>query len=376
MGASFPKVIHVTTAHPRDDVRITTKFANFCARLGDSELIVCDGLPDESVDGVKITGLVKRHSRFARMLLAPFDCLRELRKKKDRCVVHLHDPELLVAALFMRQLGYTVIFDLHEDLIDQVISKPYLHHRVALATYYVTRILYPLFLRTANVHIAATHAISEAYERRLGCKILTVYNYVMQNETRVPGSYSPKGTQVVYTGAINEIRGIFRMLTIAAALPEGWKLVLAGRFRTESVKTRAMHHPGWQRTVYLGQVTREQVREIYAQSAAGLVLFDKQPNHMESLPNKMFEYMGNALPCIATDIPRWQELVEGNGVGICVPDGDDAEMLQKVLAYLKDNSLRSEHAFNGATLVHEKFTWEPQFEAYANLVRSLQSSRT
>lgn len=375
MVATFPKVIHITTAHPRDDVRIKTKFANYCARLGVSELIVCDGLPDETVDGVRITGLTKRRSRLARILWAPFDCLRELRCRNDRCVVHLHDPELLMAAPCMRLAGYTVIFDLHEDLIDQVISKPYLPRKVALVTYYLTRMIYPLLLRTANVHIAATHAISEAYERRLGRKVMTVYNYVIQTETRAPSSYSQDTKQLVYTGAINEIRGIFRMLTIAEALPEGWKLVLAGRFRIESVKTRAMQHPGWQRVDYRGHVARDQVREFYAQSAAGLVLFDKQPNHMESLPNKLFEYMGNALPCITTDIPRWQELVEDNSIGICVPDADDPAMLEKVHAYLLNADLRRKHAFNGAALAHEKFTWEPQFQAYAELVRTLSPAR-
>lgn len=376
MDATFPKVIHITTAHPRDDVRIKTKFANYCATLGASELIVCDGLPDETVDGVRITGLTKRRSRLARMLWAPFDCLFELRRKNDHCVVHLHDPELLVTALCMRLAGYTVIFDLHEDLIDQVISKPYLPQKVALVTYYLTRVIYPLLLRTANVHIAATPAISEAYEKRLGRKVMTVYNYVMQTETRMPGSYSQDTKQLVYTGAINEIRGIFRMLTIAEALPEGWRMVLAGRFRIESLKTRAMQHPGWQRVDYRGHVTRDQVSEFYAQSAVGLVLFDKQPNHMESLPNKMFEYMGNALPCIATDIPRWKELVEDNGVGICVPDSDNPAMLEKVHAYLLDAGLRREHAFNGASLVQEKFTWEPQFQAYAELVRTLSPAHS
>jgi len=370
------KVIHVTSAHPRDDVRIKVKFANYWADRCPSELIVCDGLPDETKDNVRITGLIKRKSRLLRALLGPFDCLRELRRKKDHCVVHLHDPELLLAAKFMRLAGYTVIFDLHEDLIDQVISKPYMTRRVAMVTHFLARFIYPLLLRTANVHIAATHAISAAYERRLGRKVLTVYNYVMQAETRAPGSYSPDSKQLVYTGAINEIRGIYRMLDIAEALPEDWRLVLAGRFRVEALKTRAMQHPGWKRVDYRGQLSRDQVREIYAQSAAGLVLFDKQPNHMESLPNKMFEYMGNALPCIATDIPQWQKLVEGNGVGICVPDNDDATMLRMIHSYLEDGERREQHALNGATLVHEKFTWEPQFDAYAELVRSLQSAKS
>lgn len=374
MADTPTKVIHVTTAHPRDDVRIKVKFANCWAALGPAELIVCDGLPDETVDGVLIQGLTKRGSRLARMMRAPFDCLRLLRRKNDRCVVHLHDPELLLVALFMRWAGYKVVFDLHEDLIDQVISKPYLKPHVAKAIYLATRVIYPLLLRTANARIAATSAISDHYSRLLGSHIPVVYNYVMRSETRDPGSYAPATKTLVYSGAINEIRGIWRMLAIGEALPEGWRLVLCGRFRTEALREKCEKHPGWKNIDYRGHVTRSEVRQIYAEAACGLVLFDKQPNHMESLPNKMFEYMGNALPCVSTDIPRWQDLVEGNEVGICVPSEDDMEMLQRISTYLADPEQRARHAENGARLVQEKFSWEPEFEKYADFIRALPPS--
>lgn len=374
MADTEAKVIHVTTAHPRDDVRIMVKFAKCWAALGPAELIVCDGLPDETVDGVSVHGLKRHGSRLTRMLRGPFDCLRLMRTKNDRCVVHLHDPELLLTALFMRWSGYKVVFDLHEDLIDQVISKPYLQRHVAKLIYLATRLVYPLLLRTANAHIAATQSIAESYSRRLGRGVRAVHNYVMRAETRAPGSYESGSRTVIYSGAINEIRGIKRMLTIGENLPEGWRLVLCGRFRTDSLREQCERHPGWACIDYRGHVSRSEVQELYARAACGLVLFDKQPNHMEALPNKMFEYMGNALPCVTTDIPRWQELVEGNEVGICVPSEDDAEMLQRINAYLADPERRARHARNGASLVQEKYTWEPEFEKYVAFIRTLSPS--
>ena len=364
------KVVHITTVHPRDDVRIKVKFANSWAALGPTELIVCDGLPDETIDGIRIHGLHKRSSRPARMLLAPLDCLRLLLRKNDRCVVHLHDPELLLVALFMRWAGYKVVFDLHEDLIDQVISKPYLHRHVAKMISLGLRLVYPILLRTANAHIAATSAISESYSWRVGRSIPVVYNYVLRSETRDPGSYAPESQTLVYSGEITEIRGIWRMLAISEALPEGWRMVLCGRFRTDALLAKCQKHPGWARIDYRGYVSRTEVRQIYEQAACGLVLFDKQPNHMDSLPNKLFEYMGNSVPCITTNIPRWKDLVEENDVGICVPSEDDAAMLEQITAYLADPQWRARHANNGASLVREKYTWEPEFEKYAAFVQS------
>ena len=369
------KVIHVTTAHPRDDVRVKVKFANSWAAQGQAELIVCDGLPNETIDGVRVQGLPKRGSRLVRMLRAPFDCLRLLRRKNDRCIVHLHDPELLLAALFMRWAGYRVVFDLHEALIEQVISKPYLKRHVAQMISLATRLIYPMLLRTANAHIAATSAISERYSRHLGRDVLVVYNYVMRSETRNPGSYAPETQTLVYSGEVTEIRGIRRMLAIGESLPQGWRLVLCGRFRTDALLENCQKHPGWARIDYRGHITRTEVREIYAQATCGLVLFDKQPNHMESLPNKLFEYMGNCLPCVTTDIPLWKDLVEGNDVGICVPSEDDAKMLEQITAYLADPERRARQAYNGASLVREKYTWEPEFKKYSAFVRSLSPTR-
>jgi len=374
MHSTTSKIIHVTTAHPRDDVRIKAKFANSWAALGSAELVVCDGLPDETIDGVEIHGLTKRKGRLSRMLLGPLDCLRYLHKRKDYCILHLHDPELLLTAMFMRWAGYTVIFDLHEDLIDQVISKPYLPRRVAALAHIAPKIIYPLLLRSANAHIAATEAISHSYSGRLKKPVLVVHNYVMQMETREPESYAPASNALVYSGAINEIRGILRMLTISEQLPDGWTLILCGRFRTDALKHKSMQHPGWKNIRYRGHVSRDEVQQIYSQAACGLILFDKQPNHMESLPNKLFEYMGNALPCITTDIEFWKGLVEGNGVGICVTSEDDDAMLKKINAYLDDPELRSTHAFCGARLVREQYTWEPQFNKYVAFIRKLQGS--
>jgi glycosyltransferase involved in cell wall biosynthesis len=66
--------------------------------------------------------------------------------------------------------------------------------------------------------------------------------------------------------------------------------------------------------VRLGWQSREQVMSALRRARAGLVVLHPAPNHMESLPIKLFEYMGAGLPVVASDFPAWRAALGGAGV--------------------------------------------------------------
>ena len=78
---------------------------------------------DEVADGVKIIALPKPRNRLARIFGLTWRAFRlALRQRAD--VYHFHDPELLPNGVLLRLFTRAkVIYDVHEDVPRQILSK-------------------------------------------------------------------------------------------------------------------------------------------------------------------------------------------------------------------------------------------------------------
>src|SRR3546814_19533492 len=56
------------------------------------------------------------------MLFRPWVLWAAVRRNRER-IVHFHDPEIIPAALLLHWQGVTVVYDAHEDVPRQILSK-------------------------------------------------------------------------------------------------------------------------------------------------------------------------------------------------------------------------------------------------------------
>lgn len=120
-------VAHLTSVHPREDVRIFHKECRTLAKAGyDVSLVVADGKGDETREGVSIIDVGRTEGgRWSRMTATRGRVLHQA-LELDADIYHFHDPELLPAGLTLRSKGKRVIYDAHETFPATLKTKPYI----------------------------------------------------------------------------------------------------------------------------------------------------------------------------------------------------------------------------------------------------------
>ena len=349
-------IAHLTSVHPRSDIRIFLKMCVSLAGAGhDVTLVVADGKGEKIEDGVRIVDAGKSGSRLDRMVGATRRVLARA-IELDADLYHIHDPELLPAALALKRRGKRVIFDAHEDLPRQILSKPYLHPAARRAVSWAAGLFERYAARKLDAVIGATPFITAKFAA-MGADAVNINNFPMLGELDAAAPWDAKAREVCYVGGIEVVRGIREVVTAMACCRSGARLNLAGNFSEKQVRLDVGAAPGWARVNELGFVSRSQVRDVLACSVAGLVTLHPTPAYLDSLPIKMFEYMSAGLPVIASDFPLWRELIEGNECGLCVDPQDPKAIAAAIDRLIEDPDLARRMGGNGRRAVHERYNW-------------------
>jgi len=162
-----------------------------------------------------------------------------------------------------------------------------------------------------------------------------------------------------YIGSASEIRGLEELVD-SFAINDGLNLAIAGTFSDPEFETRLKGSEGWTKVDFLGLLSRESVKDLLSKSAVAIVTFLPAPNHIESQPNKMFEYMSAGLPLVASNFPLWMEIVEGNNCGICVDPSSPKEIAKAILYLNKNKEIARKMGENGRKTILEKYNWSAE----------------
>jgi glycosyltransferase involved in cell wall biosynthesis len=365
----------LTSVHPAFDVRIFHKQARTLVEAGfDVHYVV----PHDAAtvrDGVHIVPVAQVSSRLKRMIFTPLRVLRTAhRLRPDIC--HLPDPELIPIGLALKLLGYKVVYDAHEDLPDQILSKGWIPTPLRGVVSRLTRA--PLWIASHffDAIVAATPQIASRFPGS-GAP-LVVANYPRRDDFRLEGSepYETRPNQIVFAGGVSDVGGVFEMVEAVGLLPpdSNAELVIVGRI-DDALALELSAMPGWSRVRAVGLVDRTEVGGFLHGARIGIVVYHPVPNYVASQPNKLYEYMVAGLPVVASDFPLWRDIVVGGDCGLVV-DPMSPPAIAEAIQYLLTHAEEAEAmGRRGREVVQVKYNWEVEGEKLVELYESLALER-
>lgn len=361
-------VAHLTAVHPRDDARIFGKECRTLAAAGYDVHLVAPGGDDKTIDGVHLHTVAAPSTRLRRMTRTAFSIYRVARAL-DADAYHFHDPELFPQALLLRRRGNCVIYDSHEHLPQQILTKPWIPSWMRRPLAWVAEVGERLAARLVSAVVTA-----EPYVRRRftgsATRTVTVNNFPIVDEfPRAADDWERKERAVCYAGAVTQLRGAREMVKAIAMTDV--RLLLAGRFDPSALAYELAAEPGWSQVDFMGHLARDDLARMLARAHAGLVVLHPIPNYVEANPTKMFEYMSAGIPVIASNFPAWRSIVERQECGVCVDPGSPDE-IAGAIQWMVDNPDEARRmGDNGRQAVERLYNWDRERRMLLGLYEEL-----
>ena len=295
MAGNKLRIVHISTVHSDSDTRIFEKECRSLAEKDHEVSLIIPADRDEVRKGINIKALPILKDRFRRMTFGTITAARNAFSENGD-INHLHDPELLPLGLLLRATGRRVVYDMHENLPEQIRTKHWIHPLIRKALAAIISIFERMTLnRMAVIMAESSYAIDYDWVK----KSQIVLNLPKVEELIKLENATQRGQKdeflVGYIGGVSRERGI---LTVVEALKG---------LRSESLPIKFKCVGNKSKEVAADQIYQEGIKEgwiispgrmppnlgwpLIARCHLGIALLKPIGNYVGSYPTKMFEYM-------------------------------------------------------------------------------------
>lgn len=364
------KICHITSSHQRYDGRIFQKECVSLAKKYDVSLLCSDTQSDEVKDNVKIISLgVSNKGRKNRFFVIP----RLLKKKaiELNCdIYHLHDPELISLAAYLKKKGKIVIFDSHEDNVNRIDDRTWIPSflRPAFKRFYASKEKRVLSKIDAVVSVTP-HIVDRL--KKINKNTCMITNYPIVDNKKFIKKFD---NYICFAGGITKLWNHGNIINSLDDFDISYKI--AGDISDSYLEELKLIN-NFSKVDLLGKLSHNDVIKLYESASIGIALCEENSNvdyHNGSLGNtKLFEYMASGVPIICTNFVLWEKIIKKYDCGICVNPNNIEEIHNAIKLLLTDKDLQKKYSKNGIIASKKEFNWSIQekilYELYDKVIK-------
>ncbi len=200
------KICHLTSVHTRNDTRIFLKECKSLVDAGyETYLVVADGKKNEVNNNIHIIDIGRKKSRLVRIFYSTYKVYKAA-VKINADIYHFHDPELIPVGLLLKLKRKKVIFDIHENIVEQIKLKSWLSGIAKFIFSNLFKLINRLIARCFFLILAENsyEAIYRKYTSNYSIilnmpRVDLLNNFLVENR---------KGNEIFYIGGISNERGL------------------------------------------------------------------------------------------------------------------------------------------------------------------------
>lgn len=366
------KVCHMTSVHNAEDVRIFHKECISLANAGYDVYLVARGDSYEK-NGVHIVGVGEiRGNRLERMT-AGAKRVYEKALELDCDIYHFHDAELLPYGHKLKKKGKKVIFDSHENTVEDIREKKWIPSIVRKPLYVVFDYYQKHICKSLDAVVSVTPHICD-YFHAINPNTYMVTNYPILEPMQVKSDQFEK--TLCFAGAIVPEWMHHRIIQAMGKI-DGCRYVLCGKEYSGYI-SQLKELPGWSKVDYRGFLPHKEINALLASCQIGMAVHAYDHNtglKIGTMGNtKVFEEMMAGLPVVCTAYDLWSEFVNRYQCGICV-DPENTDEIAEAICYLLDHPDEAKKmGENGRRAVEVEFNWDIEKEKLLALYDDIKSN--
>jgi len=312
------RIVIASVLKPADDPRMFEKIGQ---SLSTKYEVHCIGSASKTVsnpDSIQLHLLPPFQRLSLYRLVAPIQIFRKILSLKPALVIFCTHELLFIAVAAKFLVGCRIVYDLQENYWRNIFyGKSFLvFFRPFLAAYV------RLKERIASPFVDYYFLAEKAYAEEM--TFVKGKNVVLENKTKRSSLPKPPkksvedgNTHLLFGGTLAETTGVFEAITISKKLYEGnrkIKITIAGYSHVSAtvarIKNEIRDYPFIELIGGDTFVSHNLIISLIQSSDFGIIAYPPNPSTSNSIPTKLYEYLGYQLPILLINHEPWVKICQ------------------------------------------------------------------